>query len=109
MQQWLFLVGAIACEVVATTSLKLSNGFTKPIPSIVVVVGYCLSFWAIAIAMKTMPLNVAYPVWAGLGTALVVITGMILFHEALSPMKVVGIAVVVAGVIILNLAGAHRF
>jgi multidrug transporter EmrE-like cation transporter len=109
MQQWLFLLAAIACEVVATTSLKLSQGFTKIVPSIVVIVGYSLSFWAVSLTMKTMPLNVVYPVWAGLGTALVVVSGMILFHEVLTPLKVMGILVVVAGIIVLNLAGVRRF
>lgn len=109
MQQWLFLFGAIICEVIATTNLKLSQGFTKPLPSIVVIIGYVLSFWAISIAMKTVPLNIAYPVWAGLGTVLVVATGIVFFHETLTPLRIGAILLVIVGVIMLNLSGIHRF
>ncbi len=109
MIAWFLLVGAIVSEVVATTSLKLSDGFSKLVPSIFVVVGYIISFWMIAVAMKTIPLTIAYPIWAGLGTALVVISGLLVFRETLTPAKVIGIIVVVIGIIILNLSGAHRF
>ncbi len=109
MQQWLFLFGAIVCEVIATTNLKLSHGFTKPIPSIIVIVGYILSFWAISIAMKTMPLNIAYPIWAGLGTVLVVAAGVVFFHETLTPFRIGAIFLVILGVIMLNLSGIYRF
>ncbi len=109
MQSWLFLAAAIVFEVIATTSLKLSHGFTKPIPSIIVILGYSLSFWVISIAMKTLPLNVVYPIWAGVGTALVVVTGLLIFHESLTPLKTVGILIIIAGVIVLNIAGVHRF
>jgi multidrug transporter EmrE-like cation transporter len=109
MQQWLYLFGAIVCEVIATTNLKLSQGFTKPLPSIIVIVGYVLSFWVISIAMKTMPLNIAYPVWAGLGTVLVVAAGIVFFHEALTPLRISAILLVIVGVVMLNLSGVHRF
>lgn len=109
MVSWLYLLGAIVFEVVATTNIKLSSGFTKLIPSIVVVIGYVLSFWLISLAIKTIPLTIAYPVWAGLGTALVVVSGLLVFHESLTPLKIIGIMVVVTGIVILNLNGVHRY
>ncbi len=109
MRQWVFLLGAIIFEVIATTNLKLSDGFTKLVPSILVVLFYSLSFWAVALAMRTLPLGIVYPVWAGLGTALVVATGILAFHEAMTPLKVFGALVVIAGIVILNMSGAHRF
>lgn len=109
MQQWFCLFFAIFFEVVATTSLKLSNGFTRLWPSLAVVVGYVLSFWAISIAMKSIPLSIVYPMWAGLGTVLVVLCGLVFFNEPINLTKIIGVLIIVTGVIILNLSGVHRF
>ena len=91
----------------ATTSLKQSEGFTKPLWSVVVVVGYGLSFFLMAQALKTIPVSVAYAVWSGAGTAVVAAIGMVFLGEPVSLMKVAGVALIVAGVVVLNAGGAH--
>jgi len=100
---WLAL--AIGSEIVATVSLKLSNGFTKPIPSVVVVVGYAISFYALSISLRSIPLGVVYAVWSGVGTAAVVVIGFFLFREMLDAVKVAGIGLIIVGVVMLNGAG----
>jgi len=104
---WLLLAIAIASEIVATTSLKQSEGFSKPLWSVVVVVGYGLSFFLMAQALKTIPVSVAYAVWSGAGTAVVAAIGMVFLGEPVSLMKVGGVALIVAGVVVLNAGGAH--
>ncbi len=97
---WLAL--AIGSEVVATVSLKLSDGFTRPVPAAVVVAGYALSFYALSITLRTIPLGVVYAIWSGVGTAAVVVIGLFLFRESLDLVKVVGIGLIIAGVVVLN-------
>jgi small multidrug resistance pump len=105
---WLMLAGAIAAEVAATSALKLSQGFTRLVPSIVVTVGYLLSFVLLGLALKRqLQVSVAYAVWSGAGTAAIAVIGMVLLNEPLTPAKVVGIGLVIAGVLVLNLSGAH--
>jgi len=93
---------AILSEVIATTSLKFSEGFTKLVPSVVVVIGYGLSFYLLSITLKVMPIGVAYAIWSGVGLVLTVIAGMILFHETLDWARVVGIFLIIAGIIFIN-------
>ena len=97
---WLAL--AIGSEVVATVSLKLSDGFTRPVPAAVVVAGYALSFYALSITLRTIPLGVVYAIWSGVGTAAVVVIGLFLFRETLDLVKVVGIGLIIGGVVVLN-------
>jgi small multidrug resistance pump len=105
---WIFLTGAIASEVVATASLKLSNGLTRPAPSVVVAVGYLLSFVLLAQALKLqLQVSVAYAIWSGVGTAAITVIGILLLNEPLTAGKALGIALVIGGVVTLNLAGAH--
>ena len=102
MQTFIILFFAILSEVIATTSLKLSNGFTKPIPSVVVVIGYGLSFYLLSLALKAMPIGVAYAIWSGVGLILTVITGMIIWRETLDWARVVGIVLILAGIVFIN-------
>jgi small multidrug resistance pump len=106
---YLTLFLAIVSEVVATSALKLSEGFTRAWPSVVVVVGYVAAFYLLSQSLRAgMPLGVAYAVWSGLGTVGIVAIGMLLFQEPLTAARVVGTLLVVAGVVILNLRGtAH--
>jgi small multidrug resistance pump len=105
---WILLACAIASEVVATAALKLSNGFTRPAPSIVAAVGYLLSFALLAQALKLrLQVSVAYAIWSGAGTAAITVIGMLLLNEPLTTGKALGIALVISGVVALNLAGAH--
>ena len=93
---------AILSEVIATTSLKFSEGFTKLVLSVVVVIGYGLSFYLLSVALKAMPLGVAYAIWSGVGLILTVIAGMVLFRETLDWARVVGILLIIAGIVFIN-------
>ena len=105
---WLFLAGAILTEVVATTALKLSEGFTRLVPSIVVVVGYVVAFGMPSQALtRGMAIGVAYGVWAAAGVALVAMVGVAFFGESMTWVQVGGIALVIAGVLALELGAAH--
>ena len=102
MKTFVILFFAILSEVIATSSLKYSEGFTKPIPSVVVAVGYGLSFYLLSIALKTMPIGVAYAIWSGVGLVLTVIAGIILWRETLDWAKVTGIVLILAGIVLIN-------
>lgn len=97
------LILAVVSEVVATTSLKVSNGFSKPLPSVLVVVGYGAAFYFLSLTLKHMQLGTAYAIWSGLGTAGAVLAGVLLWREQLDIGRIVGIVLIVIGVIILNL------
>lgn len=102
---WLMLAGAIISEVTATSMLKYTNGFSRPAPSVVVAIGYALSFVLLSRALKLhMQVSIAYAVWSGAGTAAIAVIGVLLLGESLNAAKVVGIALVIIGVVVLNLA-----
>ena len=101
---WLAL--AIGSEIVATTALKLSDGFTRLGWGGVVVVGYGISFYAMAIALRSIPLGIVYAVWSGVGTAAIVLIGFVLFREVLDAIKLGGIALIIVGVAMLNGVGS---
>ncbi|WP_285729239.1 multidrug efflux SMR transporter [Nocardiopsis sp. ATB16-24] len=103
---WLWLAGAIIAEVIATTSLKFSEGFTRPAPSVVVVVGYVGAFFMLSQALtRGMNLGVAYGVWAAVGIALVAMIGTVFLGETLTWVQVGGIAMIIAGVMALEMGG----
>ena len=106
MHPALWLALAIGSEIVATTSLKVSDGFSRLAPSVVVVVGYAISFWAMSISLRSIPLGVVYAIWSGVGTAAIVLIGYLMFHEVLDAVKLGAIGLIVIGVILLNGAGA---
>ncbi|WP_067719938.1 DMT family transporter [Nocardia yamanashiensis] len=105
----LLLLGlAIACEITATVSLKVSEGFSKLVPSIVVVIGYGAAFFFLSQALKRgMPVGVAYGIWSAVGVVAVATIGALFLDEHLSPVQIGGIVLVVAGVLALELGGAH--
>ena len=104
---WFLLVLAIGSEVFGTAMLKASEGFSKWLPIVGVVIGYGLSFLVLGLALKDIGVGVAYAIWSGLGTIGIVIAGYFLFGEQLNTWGYVGIGVIIAGVIILNVSGAH--
>jgi len=106
MQSWLFLVAAIAAEVGGTTCLKLSDGFSRIVPSMGVVGLYAVSFVCLASVLKTIDMGVAYAIWSGLGTALVAAAGILVFGEPLSGLRLISIGLIIVGVVGLQLAGA---
>jgi small multidrug resistance pump len=99
----LLLLLAILSEVVGTVALKASEGFDRLGPTALVVIGYGLTFFFLGLALKQIPLGVAYAIWSGLGTAGAVLAGMVLWRESLNPAGMLGIALIVVGVLILNL------
>ncbi|MEU2433050.1 SMR family transporter [Streptomyces sp. NPDC007861] len=101
------LAAAIAAEVAGTTAMKYSEGFTRLWPSLITIAGYVLAFTLLAQTLKTLSVGTAYAIWAGAGTAAVAAIGMLFMNESTSPVKLAGLALVVAGVVVLNLGGAH--
>ncbi|HEU4741352.1 MAG TPA: multidrug efflux SMR transporter [Meiothermus sp.] len=106
MNGWVFLLIAIVSEVIGSTGLKASQGFTKLLPSAVVVIGYASAFYFLSLALKTVPLNTAYAVWSGLGTALIALLGVVFLRESINLPMAVGILLIIAGVVVLNLFGS---
>ncbi|AGS68814.1 DMT family transporter [Streptomyces collinus] len=104
---YLWLAGAISAEVAATTAMKYSEGFSRLGPSLVTAVGYLVSFALLARTLRTLSIGTAYAIWSGVGTAAVAVLGLLLFGEGMSAAKVAGIVLIVGGVVVLNLGGAH--
>jgi small multidrug resistance pump len=102
---WLYLVLAIVLEVSGTTSMKLSQGFTKILPSALMFLFYGLSLSALTLALKKIDVSVAYAVWSGLGTALIASVGVLWFREPLNALKIISLLLIIMGVIGLNLGG----
>jgi small multidrug resistance pump len=108
MPAFLLLALAILTEVGATLALRVSDGFSKPMPSAIVVVGYGLSFWLLALALKSIPVSLTYAIWSGVGTALIAVAGVLAFGETMNTMKLASLLVIILGVAGLSAAGgAH--
>jgi small multidrug resistance pump len=104
---WVWLVGAIIAEVVATSALKASHGFSVLWASVIVVIGYSCSFYGLSQALKLgLGLGTAYAVWAGLGTSLIAVIGWLAFGDRLGLTAIAGIVLIIAGVTLLNLSGS---
>ena len=103
LQAWGWLLAAIVAEVVATSALKASAVFTRTGPSTVVVVGYGLAFYCLARTLETVPVGVAYAVWSGVGIVLITLIAWLVYGQALDAPAVLGLALIVAGVVVLNL------
>jgi small multidrug resistance pump len=106
--QWLYLGLAVALEVCGTTSMKLSEGFSKLTPSILIFVFYGLSFTAFIFALKRIDLSIAYATWAGLGVLLIGLVGILYFKEPVSALKVVSILLIIGGVVGLYSSGVSQ-
>ncbi|MET4026953.1 MULTISPECIES: SMR family transporter [Marinobacter] len=102
MKNWLFLSVAIIAEVVATSSLKASEGFTKLWPSLIVLLGYAIAFYFLSLTLKAIPVGIAYAVWAGLGIVLISLAGWLIFGQKLDVASVLGMAFIVTGVVVIN-------
>lgn len=108
MNGYLLLAAAIFMEIISTSLLKFSAGFTKILPSVCFVLGMGLSFYALSQALLHIPLNVAYAIWSGVGTALTALIGVLLWKEHIDLYGMIGIALIIAGVVVLNLkSGVH--
>lgn len=100
--QWIYLFIAIVSEVIATSALKATEGFTRLLPSITVVVGYALAFYFLSLTLRFIPLGIAYAIWSGVGVALVALIGWIVYQQDLDLTAVVGIGLIIAGVVVIN-------
>ncbi|EMR05588.1 Multidrug resistance protein EbrA [Bhargavaea cecembensis DSE10] len=107
MNAYLLLLFAIISEVVGSSLLKATDGFRRPLPTLGVVAGYGLAFYALSLTLLTLPLGLTYAVWSGLGTALTAMVGVIVYKEGFGGRKLAGLAMIIAGVILLNIGGAE--
>jgi multidrug transporter EmrE-like cation transporter len=103
MKGMIYLLLAIFSEVVGTSCLKASDGFTKVFPSIGVVIGFASAFYFMSLALKHIPLGTAYAIWSGLGTALTVMVGVLVWKEKIGLYTIIGILLIICGVILLQL------
>ncbi|OCG75073.1 DMT family transporter [Gilliamella sp. Occ4-3] len=103
MNSYLLLFFAIICEVVATSSLKLSDGFTNLIYSIITIVGYSASFYLLSLALKTIPVGIAYAIWSGIGIVLISLIAWVFLKQTLDFAALVGMGFIMFGVVIINL------
>ena len=101
MKNWLILLVAILSETIATTALKASEGFTVLIPSVLVVVGYCLSFYFLSLTLRSIPVGIAYAVWSGVGVALVTLFGFLVYNQKLDLPALLGILLIMSGVVVM--------
>ncbi|MCF2124939.1 multidrug efflux SMR transporter [Strepomyces sp. STD 3.1] len=104
---YLLLAGAIAAEVAGTTAMKYSEGFSRLFPSLLTALAYVISFTLLAQTLKTLNVGTAYAIWAGVGTAAIAAIGVVFLGEGMTVAKAVGIALIIIGVVVLNLGGAH--
>lgn len=102
MPHWLYLSIAIVAEVVGTSFLKSAEGFTRLGPSLGVVVSYVIAFFFLGLALKTVPVGIAYAIWAGAGVALIALAGYVFFGQHLDAPALIGMALIVAGVVVIN-------
>lgn len=103
MNPWILLMLAIVSEIIGTISLKASDGFTRLVPSILVVIGYGIAVYLMSTSLKELPLGITYAIWAGLGTAGVAVASAVLWRETFDLPRLFGIMLIIIGVVILNM------
>jgi small multidrug resistance pump len=99
---WVYLCIAIVAEVVATSALKTADGFTRVAPSMVVIIGYVAAFYFLSLALRTIPVGIAYAIWSGIGIALIAFIGWWLYGQRLDIAAIVGVALIIVGVAVLD-------
>ncbi|MEP4548485.1 MAG: SMR family transporter [Saccharospirillum sp.] len=102
MQNWVFLSIAIVAEVIATSALKSSEGFSRLWPSLIVVAGYLLAFYFLSLTLRTIPVGIAYAIWAGLGIVLIAVSSWLLYGQKLDFPAILGMGLIIAGVVTIN-------
>lgn len=100
---WLYLALAIGAEVIATSALKSAAGFTRLLPSIVVVLGYGAAFYFLSLTLKTIPVGVAYAIWSGAGIVLISTAAWLLYGQKLDAAAIIGMGLIVTGVLVIQL------
>ena len=104
---WIYLGIAGILEVVWAYYMKLSEGFTRPVPTIITIIGSLASFWFLSLSMKVLPLGTAYVIWTGIGAVGAFIVGVTVLGEALTPMRIGGVVLIVSGLVVLKLSSSH--
>ena len=99
---YVYLAIAIVAEVIGTSALKAAEGFTRPLPSLVVIVGYGAAFYFLSLALKTIPVGIAYAIWSGVGVALITLIGWVVFKQRLDAPALFGLALIIAGVAVIQ-------
>ncbi|APF36152.1 multidrug efflux SMR transporter [Chelatococcus daeguensis] len=99
---YLYLLIAIVGEVIATSALKASEGFSRPLPSLVTVVGYGIAFYCLSLTLRTIPVGIAYAIWSGIGIVLISLVGLVAFQQTLDVPALLGIGLILAGVVVIN-------
>jgi len=102
LSNWLYLCLAIFSEVLATSFLKSSEGFTKLWPSIIVLVGYILAFYFLSLTLDTIPIGIAYAIWSGVGVASITIVSIVAFDQKIDLSAIIGIGLIIIGVVVLR-------
>jgi small multidrug resistance pump len=97
-----YLAVAIVAEVIATSALKASDAFTKPVPLIITAIGYAVAFYFLALTLRSIPVGIAYAIWSGLGIVLISLVGVLWFRQSLDAPAIAGLTLIVAGVIVIN-------
>src|SRR5215208_4880639 len=100
---YLYLTIAVVLEVIATSALAASHGFTRPVPSLVTAVGYGVAFYLMSLLLKTIPVGIVYAIWSGLGIVLIAAVGAVWFRQPLDLAAVVGLGLILAGIVVVNL------
>lgn len=103
MPTYVILALAVLAETIGTTALQASQQFTRPLPSIIVIVAYVLSFYLLSITLKTMPVGVVYALWSGLGVILIAVIGLVVFGQRLDLPAILGLALIIAGIAVIHL------
>ena len=103
MMTYAYLVLAILCETIGTTALQANQQFTRPLPTVVVFVAYGVSFYLLAMVLKTVPVGVAYALWSGLGIVFIAVIGLLVFQQRLDLPAVLGIALILTGILVIHL------
>ncbi len=102
MLNWIYLAGAIALEILATSALKASDGFTKPWPTAILIIGYVGAFYCLSLALRAIPMGVAYGIWSGVGIVVISLIGYFVYKQALDLPALVGIGLILAGTVIIK-------
>ena len=105
---YVYLAAAIIFEILGTISMKYAEGFTKVIPSVLIFVCYGICFVSLTVALKTLPVSMVYAIWAGVGTAIMAVVGLLMFGEPLPLQKILATSLIILGVVMLNFSGKHH-
>jgi small multidrug resistance pump len=103
MLNWFYLAGAIGLEIIATSALKASDGFTKSWPTAILIVGYIGAFYCLSLALRGIPMGIAYGIWSGVGIVVISLIGYFLYRQSLDLPALLGIALILAGTLVIKL------